>query len=606
MSTLPDLLRRRMAADGARIILRRKDRGIWKPVRWAQLGDQVRALAQALCADGFGRGMVGAVLADTRPEWVVADLAMQAAGGICAGLSPIAGPEEISAQLREAAISMLFVENEEQLDKILALRSSCPLLRRIVIFEMKGLRDLNDPICLSLAAFVELGAVAPDSWNMAIDALDLDAPAALVYTEDSAGQTHPVRLSHRHLTAVVEAATHLFGLRVGDERLAMMPMAHVSERVLGVYLSLHTGCISNYGESIETLDENLREVKPTVLVAAPWFWKQLRDRIELAARAATWTQRLLLRMAFPAGTWVAADLPGRSRHSAPWHAATSLLAWPVLVSVRRALGLSRLRLGLIAGGIVPAEIIRWFMILGIGPIELYGPAACAGLAAASAPSAVRPGDCGPPIIPDTLRLSAAGEIEINRVLTDADGPGRRPPVWLPTGDAGVMTDGRLTVLGPLADTITLLGGIAVHPGPIERALSLSPYIADALVVGAGSPFLGCLLRLDADAAENWAHAARVPFTSFAELVRTEGLLALLAAEVARVNAGVAQKNPVRAFRLIDRRLQYGDPELTLLGTLRRPVVLASFQNLIAGMYDEGLGYGSDSAQHASELTKTGA
>ncbi|HVC58949.1 MAG TPA: AMP-binding protein [Acetobacteraceae bacterium] len=586
MSTLPDLLRRRMATDGAHIILRRKDRGIWKPVRWAELGATIRGLARALHADGFGPGMVGAVLADTSPEWVFADLALQAAGGLSAGLSPIAGAGEIAAQLRETAASVLFVENEEQLDKALAARATCPALRRIVIFDMKGLRELDDPMCAGLAAFVERGAAAPDMWDATIDALDPDAPAALVYSEGNTGPARPVRLSHRHLATVIEAAARLFDPRAGDERLAVMPMAHVSERVLGLYLALHTGCISNYGESTGTLEENLREVKPTVLLAAPWLWKRFRDRIVLAAGAATWTQRMLFRAAFAVSA-AAAGYRAGGRHPAPWTAAAALLARPMLANVRRELGLSRLRLGLIGGGMVAPELVLWFMALGIDPIEVYGPAESAGLAAAAAPGAVRPGDAGCPIAPDELRISAEGEIELSRTKVcpaAPEDPALGAEAWHRTGDVGVLTEGRITVLGGLADMITPPAGTPVHPEPIERALCLSPYIADALVVGDGRPFLGCLLRLDSEAVEGWAHAAHVPFASFADLAQAETLHAVLGAEVARVNAGVARASPIRAFRAIDRRLQYGDAELTPLGALRRGLATSVFRELIEAMY----------------------
>lgn len=573
MSTLPDLLRRRMASDGARVILRRKDRGIWKPTRWAELGAEVRTLVRALQADGFVPGMVGAVLADTRPEWVLADLALQAAGGVCAGLSPFSTAEEIAAQLREIGARTLFVENEEQLDKVLELRAGCPALRCIVIFDMKGLRELDDPMCVSFAAFVARDADAPDAWNVTIDALDPDAPAALVYTQDGTGPARPVRLSHRDLAMAIEAAARLFQPHAGDERLAVMPMSHVSERVLGLYLALHSGCISNYGESAGTLEENLREVKPTVLVAAPMLWKRFRDRVVLASTAATRLQRMLFRISFAAST-ARAEARAVGRRVSPWATIGGWLARPVLANVRRELGLSRVRLGLIAGGAVAPGLVRWFMALGVDPIEIYGPAESAGLAAAAAPGAIRPGDVGHPIAPDALRVASEGSIE----LRTASG-------WHRTGDVGVLTERRLTVLGSLANRVAPLVVPPMQPEPIEHALCLSPIIADALVVGDGRPFLGCLLRLDADAVEGWAHATRVPFASFAELTNSTELRGLLAAEIDRVNAGVAHGNPIRVFHAIDRRLQDGDPELTLLGALRRGAAADAFGDLIEAMYD---------------------
>ncbi len=580
MNTLPNLLRRRMASDATRTIMRRKDRGIWKPMSWGEFGTGVRLLARAMQADGFAQGMTGAILAHPHPEWLQADLALQSAGGVSAGLSPLASVDEIAKQLRDSGAYLLFVENEEHFDKVLEARAACPTLHRIVIFDMKGLRGLNDPMCTSFADYLGSAANVADGWDITIDALDPDAPAALVYTHDG-----PVRLTHRSLAATIEAAARLFAPNAADERVAVMPLSHVSERVLGAYLSLHTGCISNFGESAGTLEENLREVKPTVLVAAPMLWKQFRDRVVLAAAAATRIQRLMFRVAFAAGAAVC-DNRANASHAVRLSAAAAWLAWPVLANVRRELGLSRLRLGLIAGGTATREIVRWFVALGIDPIEVYGPAESGGLAAAPTPGAIRPGDVGYPIAPDLLRVTPDGEIELNSAaLHLPEAESQSNGVWRRTGDAGTMTDGRLTVVGRTAATITLLDGAVVHPEPIERALCLSPYIADALVVGDGQASPGCLLLLEADAVEGWAHAKRVPFSSFADLANTAELRALLLTEVDRVNKAAARASPIRAFRAIDRRLQEGDPELTSLGGLRRVAAVTAFRSLITAMYD---------------------
>ncbi len=581
MSTLPDLLRRRMAADASRTILRRKDRGIWKPMDWGELGTRVCSLVRAMQVDGFGRGTTGAILADTHPEWLQVDLALQSAGGVSAGLSPIAGVDEITVQLRDSGARLLFAENEEQLDKVLKARTACPALCRIVIFDMKGLRGLNDPMCISFADYVRSGADAPDTWDATINALDPDTPAALIYHHD-----RPVYLSHRTLTATIEAAVRLFAPNAADERLVVMPLPHMSERVLGAYLSLHTGCISNFGESSGTLEENLREVKPTLLIAAPSLWKRFHDRIELATGAATRFQRVMCRFAFAAGARACVNRAD-GRRAMPWNVAAAWLAWPVLANVRRDLGLSRLRLGFIAGGTATPDIVRWFMALGIDPIEVYGPPESGGLAAASAPGAIRPGDVGYPITPDLLRVTPDGEIELNSAaLLQLDSEPQSNGTWRRTGDAGVLSDGRLTVLGRAADTIRLRDGSAVHPEPIERALCLSPYISDALVVGDGMSFPGCLLRLAPDAVEGWAHAKRVPFSSFADLANATELRALLVTEINRVNKAAASASPIRAFRAIDRPLQEGDPELTPLGGLRRVPAMTTFRSLINVMYEE--------------------
>ncbi len=528
LTSLPALLAERAAAAPETVILRRKDRGIWKPLRWGELAAQVTALAGALAPDGFAPGMTGAILSDTRVEWVFADLAIQAAGGAAAGLSPRADPATVAAQLREVGAVTLFVENEEQLDKVLGVRADCPALRRVVIFDMKGLRDLDDPACVSLAAFTAASTAAPRVL------VDPAATAAIVFTE---GTGRAVSLSHGRIAAAIAAAVTRFAPGPGDERLAIMPLAHASERVLGLYLSLAAGTITNFGESADTIAENLREAQPTVLLAAPAQWRRFHHQIEHEAAAANWVQRGLLR---------AAMRLARSGGTLP--------ARPILRAVRRALGLARLRLGLIASGGMAPELTAWFRALGVDLTEIYGNAEAAALIAT-------PGCAGAPVVP--LRLTKMGEIEI-----ETDG------TWIATGDIGTLEGGVLTVLGRCSDVIARADGTTLHPTTIEAALCLSPFILDALIAARTDAALTALLRLDPDAVEAWAHARRLVFTSYAALVALPDLVALLQLEIDRVNTGLARNTPIAAFHVLDRRLAEGDPELTSLGALRRDVLAA--------------------------------
>ena len=520
LSTLPALLADRAATAAEVVILRHKDRGIWKPVTWAMLAARVAALAGALAADGFSPGDTGAVLSDARVEWVMADLALQTAGGASAGLSPLADAATLTRQLREIGATTVFVENEEQLDKLWSARAACPALRRIVVFDMKGLRGLDDAAVVGLPGFT--GSPLPPATPPA------EAPAAILLTE---GRGRKVPQSHRQLADTLAAAAARFTPQPGAARLAMLPPSCTAERVLGLYLSLATGTVTHFGESADTLEANLREVQPKVLLAAPAQWKRFHDRATRAAAAATLPQRALLRGALRLA-----------------HGGAGGIARPVLTPLRRALGLERLRLALVVGGAMAPELHAWFRALGIDPVEIYGLAECAGFAAT-------PGRAGPAPVP--LRVSTAGEIEI-----DAGG-------WIATGDAGAVTGGVLHVSGRCADALALPGGGRLHPEPIERALGLSPLILGALVRPGPDGGLHALLWLDAEAVEAWAHARRLMFANYAALAALPEVAASMQPEIDRVNAGLARAYPIRAFRVLDRRLGPGDPELTELGALRR-------------------------------------
>ncbi len=574
----------RVVAQADRPILCEKQRGIWRGITWAELGRRMRAIGQALRATGFEPGDVACVLADTRPEWVYADLGIQGAGGIAAGVSPAAGADLVGETLRDCAARVLFVENEEQLDKALHARVSCPMLERIVILDMKGLRDLADPMCESLEVFLARGEAydreAGRDWEHALAALHPESLAALIHTAGTTGTPKSVMLSHRALLAQAENAARLFGLRPRDERLAFMPMSHVMERVLGLYVGLHAGVVSNYVESADTVLENLREVRPTVLAAAPHVWERFHARVTLAVEAATLVQRLLYRWAIAAGERQA-DRRLAGRRTPAWTALDALLLrWLVLGNVRRELGLDQLRLALVGGAPVSTALIRWFMALGIDLTETYGQTECAGLAAA-----------GRPVPYGEIAVARDGEIlaqgphvfsgywnrpeESARALQDG---------WLHTGDLGVVTDGCLHVAGRRHDVVALSSGKSVMAVEIEKELRVSPFITDALLFGEGRELLSCLVMIDHDAVESWAQANRVPFTGFAALVRADGVRKLIGREIERALGRLGRPGTIGAFRLIEHKLEREDPELTPLMQLRRGIVEEKYGALIDEMY----------------------
>jgi long-chain acyl-CoA synthetase len=355
-ASIPAVLAARVAAHGSDIVLRKKDHGIWKATTWAQLDALVRDVGLGLKAIGFRPGDVACVLAETRPEWVHIDLAILSAGGVSGGIHPEQEAEPLGQALRDARCRVLFVENDEQLDKVLLVRERCPALQRIVIIDMKGLRDFADPMCESLQSFVARASNDGD-WDAGVAAIAADQPAVLLLPRTGAGQT----LTHGDALHLIANTRSLLPLRAGDERLALLPMCHVMERVLGLYLSLDARVISNYLENPDTAIENLQEVQPTVLATDPHIWQLLHARISNAAAGATPVQRMLYRGAIAAGA-----------RGGP----TALLARVcVLHAAKRELGLSRLRCPYIGGAKLAPEIESWAAALGITIQPIDGQAA---------------------------------------------------------------------------------------------------------------------------------------------------------------------------------------------------------------------------------------
>jgi long-chain acyl-CoA synthetase len=345
-STIPALLSQQVATFGSETVLRKKQRGIWNAVTWSDLDGFVREIGQGLRAAGLAHGEAVAVLSDTRPEYVYADLAILGCGAASVAISPADEAPRVGEILRETGAVFAIVEGEEQLDKVLGARADCPALRQIVIIDMKGLRDFHDPACCSLAELIA-GGTAQADWRAATASVSPDQTAAILVDVPGPGR----HVTHAEILRLIEETGVSLGVQAGDERLVVLPMADPTERVLGLYLSLKHRIVSNYLENPETATENLREVKPTVFGADSEAWERLRARIDALSEGANSVQKAAYRWAIAAG--------GRSGLSG------TLANFLVLTAVRAQLGFGRLRVAYVGDHAIPTEIDHWARALGI-------------------------------------------------------------------------------------------------------------------------------------------------------------------------------------------------------------------------------------------------
>lgn len=348
LTSISALVSQRAASAGSETILRTKNRGIWKAVTWEQLDAKVRAIGTALLAAGFGRGDAMAIVSETRPEAAYADLAILGCGAASVAINPDDDADRVRHILSSTVSRVIFVESEEQLDKILTIRGRCPALSHIVVFDMKGLRDFNDAGCISLAAFTETGGAA--DWTASVQATEADQPAVIQFPRGES--TGPGRtITHGDVMQALGAARTHLAIQRNDERLAVLHLADITERVWGLYLALDSGCISNYPEAPDTVIENLQELQPTVLGADAVVWDHLQALATARAAAATSTQRMTYEWAVKAGNR---------------GGAMGLLAgFLVLHAVKREFGLNRLRVAYSGGASVSPRTLDWAASLGI-------------------------------------------------------------------------------------------------------------------------------------------------------------------------------------------------------------------------------------------------
>ncbi|KJK23016.1 fatty-acid--CoA ligase [Burkholderiaceae bacterium 16] len=594
--TLPQMFWHGVAERGDAVMMRQKDLGVWRSYRWREVGEIVADVAAGLAELGLQPGEVVSVLSNTNREWVWSDLGALTAGAVVSGIYPTDSPSQVEYLCHDSGSVMLFVENEEQLDKYLEVRERLPRLRKVVVYDMEGLAGFDDPDVLSFDALLALGrqvrAREPDLVAQRLSAGSADALAVLVYTSGTTGRPKGAMLSHRNaLRSCLTLREFLPATTIG-ERMAFLPLCHVSERIFGEYYSILSGAVVNFVENPDTIFDNIREIQPDAFLAVPRVWEKLYSSVTIAVREATRLQRWAYDWAIAAGRarvhedGQAKPLPPGARLKL-WLADTLVLG-----NVRRMMGLNRVQLAVTGAAPISPDLIRWYMALGIVLHELWGMTEITGAATCNPPGRTRPGSIGIALPHTEVKISHEGELLVRGpqvFMGYLNLPGKTAETmvdgWLRTGDVGrVDGQGYFYITDRMKDLIITAGGKNVTPSEWENQLKFSPYVTDAVVIGDRRPYLSCLVMIDQDNVEQWAQEHDVHFSDYGSLCRSKEVIALVGQEIDKVNKQFARVEQIKAFRLIETRLGAEDEELTPTMKLKRKLVNDKYSALIESMY----------------------
>ncbi len=599
--TLPRLFRHVVAERGDAVAMREKDLGVWRSVTWRQYGERARRAGLGLVALGLRPRDVVSIIADNGPEWLYTDLGTLSAGGVTNGIYTTDSPRQVEYIVNDSGTRFFFAGDDEQLDKILEVRTRCPGLLKIIVFELEGLHGFTDDQVMSFDELLDLGARYdrdhPEAWNRLVEIAAPEDLAILVYTSGTTGPPKGAMLSHRNILFQLGFADFIAEPRAGDQQLSFLPLSHVAERTFTVFYPLRTGATVNFAESIDTVPDNIREVAPAVFFAVPRIWEKFYSGVALRMREATRPGRLAYGWALGVGMRMAeCRIEGR-RPSPPLRLLYRLADLIALDNVKRSIGLHRVRGAATGAAPIAPELIKWFMALGVDMREVYGQTENCGLATAMPADRIKLGTVGV-ARPDTeVRLSPQGEILLRgphvfmgyyrnperTAQTIVDG-------WLHTGDVGRLdSDGFLTITDRMKDIIITAGGKNITPSEIENQLKFSPYISDAVVIGDQRKFLSCLVMIDHETVAQFAQERSVPFTNFASLCRAKEVHDLIWAEIERVNKQFARVETIKKFHLISELLTAEDEELTPTMKLKRAFVNRKYKDAIEAMYDERSG-----------------
>ena len=599
--TLPRLFRHVVRERGDRVAMREKDLGIWRGISWREYGQRARRVGMGLVALGLNPRDVVSIISDNRPEWLYTDLGVMSVAAIPNGIYTTDSARQVEYIVNDSGTRFLFVENEEQLDKILAVRDRCGELVKIFVYDMDGLHAFRDEQVMPFDALLELGErydrEHPDTFDRLVDVPLPDDLAILVYTSGTTGPPKGAMLSHRNILFQLAYADFITPLHEGDQQLSFLPLCHIAERTFTVFNPLHTGSTVNFAESIDTVPENIREVAPALFFAVPRIWEKFYSGVALRMRDATRLGRFAYERAIAIGLRVAERrIAGRP---VPWplRAAFRVADFLVLDNVKRSIGLHRARGAATGAAPIAPELIRWYLALGINMIEVYGQTENTGLATAMPPNRTKLGSVGIARPGTEVRLSPDGEILLRGPHVFL-GYYRKPEKtadtvvdgWLHTGDVGTIdADGFVHITDRMKDIIITAGGKNVTPSEIENQLKFSPYISDAVVIGDRRKFLSCLVMIDHETVAQFAQERNVPFSNFASLCRAPEVQDLIRDEIERVNRQLARVETVKQFRLIEQLLTPEDEELTPTMKLRRTFVNVKYKDLIDSMYERSEG-----------------
>ncbi|MFN2383536.1 MAG: long-chain fatty acid--CoA ligase, partial [Gemmatimonadota bacterium] len=434
-----------------------------------------------------------------------------------------------------------------------------------------------------------------------LDAIQPDDTATVLYTSGTTGQPKGVMLSHRNLVSNVIDSLQRLAIVHGDTHLSFLPLCHSFERTAGYYIMIHAGVSIAYAESIDTVIQNMGEVRPTVMTSVPRLYEKMYSGMLQAASAAGGMKKTLFFWARRVGI-AAANRRADGRPLGLWLALRYRLADRLVFTKIRARTGGRLRFFVSGGAPLAPAIARFFYAAGIPNMEGYGLTETSPVIAVNTFEELRFGTVGRPIPnvevriePDPERPGGDGEILV-RGPNIMQGYYRLPEKtaevmteggWFRTGDIGFLdADGYLTITDRKKDLIKTSGGKYVAPQPLENAIKLSRYVSQAVVVGNRRKYVAVLLVPNYDTLTAWAASQNLPAADRAALLASEPVRKLYDEVLAGINAGKASYESLKTFRLLPEDLTLAAGELTPTLKVRRRVIEEKYAALIDTMYED--------------------
>ena len=579
-----------------RIAFRDKKFGIWNEISYKEFWLQVNYVGCALNYFGIGKSDKVAIHSENRPEWLISDIGAQAIGAISVGLYPTNPPAEVKYLLGHSESQILFAEDQEQVDKALEVLQDLPDLKKIIYFEDKGLFRYESEKLMKWEDFLEVGKTEfekdKEFVNSRIDEIKSEDIALMRYTSGTTGPPKGSMLSHGNLewvSSIIPEISFTPGID-NPEYLSYLPLCHVFGRLVDEIIGINTIGTINFAESIDTVQQDLAEIQPSIFPAVPRILERMHAGTLVRMRDASKLKQVLFKTASYFG-----NITAKRRLENPNDFVakiTNFLAQMIAFrSLRKKLGLLNIDNAVSGAAPISPEILRFFMSLGVPIYEGYGMTENSAIATGNTPDKVKLGTVGTPQAGTELKLAEDGEIlvrhpgvfkgyykneEATKEVIDEDG-------WLYTGDVGEYDGEFLKIDDRKKDIIITSGGKNVSPSEIENNIKTSPFIKEAIVIGDDRKFLSALIGIEYDIVSNWALRKNIAHTTYRNLSENEEVQNLIWDEIQKANEYTSSLQ-IRKFRMLTKELDHEDGDLTATQKAKRNVIMEKFSDLIEDMY----------------------
>lgn len=568
-----------------------KENGQWKTYSTQQVKEIVDQLSAGLLHLGIGAGDRTAegrdkitIISKNRPEWLMVDMAVQQIGAVLTPVYPTISVNELEFILQDAQVKIAFVNDEELLHKVMQLKDRVPSLQEVYTFEqVPGARHWKEILTLGDAA-------AAEKVKSIAETIQYEDLATIIYTSGTTGKPKGVMLSHRNIMSNVLDCVPCFPPGENMRALSFLPLNHVFERMVS-YLYLFKGTAIYYAESLDTIGDNLREVKPTMFTTVPRLLEKVYDRIMAKGAALTGIKRKLF-------FW-AHELAARFEinKNMGWGYRTQLALANKLIFSKWREALGNNLLCIVTGGAAcQVRLIRIFTAAGIPIMEGYG------LTETSPVISVNRyqekdrhfGTVGPLIDNVEVKISEDGEI-LCKGPNIMMGYYKRPDLtqeaitdgWYHTGDIGMIIDNRfLKITDRKKEMFKTSGGKYVAPLPIENKLKESPFVEQVMVVGSERKFVGALIVPSFSNLRDWARQQGIPTTTPAELIQDDRVIHFYKDLVDNFNKYFNHVEQVKKFELLPNEWSVETGEMTPKLSLKRKVIMEKFHDAIERIYHD--------------------